>query len=126
MIRRPPRSTRTDTLCPYTTLFRSPAGAPAGAALPAPHRLPLQVQRAEGVDGQLCRPSPGQAQLRARPAATPRPLPPPAAADTRRQRGPGRPSRELRLRPAAPPQHIAAPQGLTAAAPHSVKATDRA
>src|SRR3546814_17762351 len=28
MIRRPPRSTRTDTLFPYTTLFRS---APAGA-----------------------------------------------------------------------------------------------
>src|SRR3546814_2621229 len=26
MIRRPPRSTRTDTLFPYTTLFRSPAG----------------------------------------------------------------------------------------------------
>src|SRR3546814_14399824 len=25
MIRRPPRSTRTDTLCPYTTLCRSPA-----------------------------------------------------------------------------------------------------
>src|SRR3546814_19107565 len=25
MIRRPPRSTRTDTLVPYTTLFRSPA-----------------------------------------------------------------------------------------------------
>src|SRR3546814_10927271 len=24
MIRRPPRSTRTDTLCPYTTLFRAP------------------------------------------------------------------------------------------------------
>src|SRR3546814_18567164 len=23
MLRRPPRSTRTDTLCPYTTLFRS-------------------------------------------------------------------------------------------------------
>src|SRR3546814_3933760 len=31
MIRRPPRSTRTDTLFPYTTLFRSlPAAAPAG------------------------------------------------------------------------------------------------
>src|SRR3546814_12452142 len=32
MIRRPPRSTRTDTLFPYTTLFRSPAadGLPAG------------------------------------------------------------------------------------------------
>src|SRR3546814_3164643 len=28
MIRRPPRSTRTDTLFPYTTLFRSPRAAP--------------------------------------------------------------------------------------------------
>src|SRR3546814_11957311 len=28
MIRRPPRSTRTDTLVPYTTLFRSLAGDP--------------------------------------------------------------------------------------------------
>src|SRR3546814_19925537 len=27
MIRRPPRTTRTDTLVPYTTLFRSPAQA---------------------------------------------------------------------------------------------------
>src|SRR3546814_3796871 len=27
MIRRPPRSTRTDTLFPYTTLFRSPSAA---------------------------------------------------------------------------------------------------
>src|SRR3546814_1091091 len=33
MIRRPPRSTRTDTLFPYTTLFRSPVcrTAPSGA-----------------------------------------------------------------------------------------------
>src|SRR3546814_2061773 len=30
MIRRPPRSTRTDTLFPYTTLFRSVAGNRAG------------------------------------------------------------------------------------------------
>src|SRR3546814_4009291 len=29
MIRRPPRSTRTDTLFPYTTLFRSPHARPA-------------------------------------------------------------------------------------------------
>src|SRR3546814_4223183 len=29
MIRRPPRSTRTDTLFPYTTLFRSPFGQKA-------------------------------------------------------------------------------------------------
>src|SRR3546814_7713159 len=28
MIRRPPRSTRTDTLFPYTTLFRSPSRSP--------------------------------------------------------------------------------------------------
>src|SRR3546814_7024728 len=28
MIRRPPRSTRTDTLCPYTTLFRSSSDVP--------------------------------------------------------------------------------------------------
>src|SRR3546814_15580525 len=30
MIRRPPRSTRTDTLFPYTTLFRSGAAAKTG------------------------------------------------------------------------------------------------
>src|SRR3546814_9778782 len=39
MIRRPPRSTRTDTLFPYTTLFRSPIDIlinNAGIALPAP------------------------------------------------------------------------------------------
>src|SRR3546814_10070063 len=38
MIRRPPRSTRTDTLFPYTTLFRSRyrggAGAPGGTCHP--------------------------------------------------------------------------------------------
>src|SRR3546814_5374970 len=33
MIRRPPRSTRTDTLFPYTTLFRSSASAVAGRRL---------------------------------------------------------------------------------------------
>src|SRR3546814_1760402 len=31
MILRPPRSTRTDTLFPYTTLFRSAVADPAGA-----------------------------------------------------------------------------------------------
>src|SRR3546814_17395290 len=36
MIRRPPRSTRTDTLFPYTTLFRSAlADLPLGEILPA-------------------------------------------------------------------------------------------
>src|SRR3546814_2085638 len=45
MIRRPPRSTRTDTLFPYTTLFRSAIRRRSGAlpvlpdaALPAQHR----------------------------------------------------------------------------------------
>src|SRR3546814_8074762 len=33
MIRRPPRSTRTDTLFPYTTLFRSGLGTPATVRL---------------------------------------------------------------------------------------------
>src|SRR3546814_3414684 len=42
MIRRPPRSTRTDTLLPYTTLFRS-----AGLGLAAGHGL----QRAGEDDG---------------------------------------------------------------------------
>src|SRR3546814_17231091 len=33
MIRRPPRSTRTDTLFPYTTLFRSPVGVGVGVGV---------------------------------------------------------------------------------------------
>src|SRR3546814_20836431 len=39
MIRRPPRSTRTDTLFPYTTLFRSPQEECRGAVRdPEPRR----------------------------------------------------------------------------------------
>src|SRR3546814_3591619 len=41
MIRRPPRSTRTDTLFPYTTLFRSrysPSVSPSGCHLPIASR----------------------------------------------------------------------------------------
>src|SRR3546814_6646508 len=49
MIRRPPRSTRTDTLFPYTTLFRSPdrgrtsrpSAAESGPASTQPVRIPL-------------------------------------------------------------------------------------
>src|SRR3546814_21041884 len=44
MIRRPPRSTRTDTLFPYTTLFRSSGGAEEGTGA---RRCP----RARGTDG---------------------------------------------------------------------------
>src|SRR3546814_2126389 len=42
MIRRPPRSTRTDTLFPYTTLFRS-----AGVRPPARQLLVLRYRRGE-------------------------------------------------------------------------------
>src|SRR3546814_14007847 len=38
MIRRPPRSTRTDTLFPYTTLFRSAASLPGRAHVSLPGR----------------------------------------------------------------------------------------
>src|SRR3546814_8100361 len=41
MIRRPPRSTRTDTLFPYTTLFRSRGGR-GGGIRRAPHRRSLR------------------------------------------------------------------------------------
>src|SRR3546814_8973913 len=58
MIRRPPRSTLTDTLVPYTTLFRSEASAGPGLAGPAarkPGDLGFQrgrTQRREGDDEQ--------------------------------------------------------------------------
>src|SRR3546814_1531047 len=45
MIRRPPRSTRTDTLFPYTTLFRSAAGRGAD------HRDRLAAEHARDVGG---------------------------------------------------------------------------
>src|SRR3546814_8550239 len=46
MIRRPPRSTRTDTLFPYTTLFRSILSAVSAAGI-APEQLELEIT--EGV-----------------------------------------------------------------------------
>src|SRR3546814_8068791 len=45
MIRRPPRSTRTDTLFPYTTLVRS---------LDPAVRHPVQARRGRGI-GRACR-----------------------------------------------------------------------
>src|SRR3546814_7668126 len=48
MIRRPPRSTRTDTLVPYTTLFRSADGELALAAVEQHQVRPL-VAAALGV-----------------------------------------------------------------------------
>src|SRR3546814_13988135 len=48
MIRRPPRSTRTDTLFPYTTLFRSQDGSlknPTREALAAEDRKNFEAMR---------------------------------------------------------------------------------
>src|SRR3546814_3505668 len=48
MIRRPPRSTRTDTLFPYTTLFRSidvAAGDRAASPAPTPTRAVSRCQK---------------------------------------------------------------------------------
>src|SRR3546814_6054741 len=47
MIRRPPRSTRTDTLFPYTTLFRSDAVAQAPGAARRRARHPPPAPRTE-------------------------------------------------------------------------------
>src|SRR3546814_19094553 len=44
MIRRPPRSTRTDTLFPYTTLFRSSSRAHARFLPPTAPRRPRSVR----------------------------------------------------------------------------------
>src|SRR3546814_10208409 len=49
MIRRPPRSTRTDTLFPYTTLFRSDeAGIYAGEGVGLGHRRLSIIDLAHG------------------------------------------------------------------------------
>src|SRR3546814_2382399 len=57
MMRRPPISTRTDTLFPYTTLFRStvggkppggPAGAGSGTAPAGTHDAPAAAERGRG------------------------------------------------------------------------------
>src|SRR3546814_10499690 len=49
MIRRPPRSTRTDTLFPYTTLFRSSSrGSPAAPAAPSASGEAVAAHRRHG------------------------------------------------------------------------------
>src|SRR3546814_3303921 len=59
MIRRPPRSTRTDTLFPYTTLFRSPSDQMADLRddmVSVLQEVGLEVERAHhevGTAGQM-------------------------------------------------------------------------
>src|SRR3546814_7882350 len=62
MIRRPPRSTRTDTLFPYTTLFRSWLGGVGDIAVGQQHHRGHELHRdsarldrgVECVDGRPC------------------------------------------------------------------------
>src|SRR3546814_8087444 len=49
MIRRPPRSTRTDTLFPYTTLFRSSHGAGRAAAVAGHRTACRRTERGDGL-----------------------------------------------------------------------------
>src|SRR3546814_10290603 len=68
MIRRPPRSTRTDTLFPYTTLFRSHrACARLRRGLEQARDAPLPDGPARGVDLRL----PADAEARAPPFRRP-------------------------------------------------------
>src|SRR3546814_14541311 len=78
MIRRPPRSTRTDTLFPYTTLFRSPLSAATdGTTASRPARddgsavlFPVQAQASEADRLSQSRPKnpvPRIGELRIRP-----------------------------------------------------------
>src|SRR3546814_2880900 len=65
MIRRPPRSTRTDTLFPYTTLFRSDGPADRGC-----RRLQQRVDRRrlhQLLRGRSRQPSPAATVRRSRP-----------------------------------------------------------
>src|SRR3546814_6203139 len=64
MIRRPPRSTRTDTLFPYTTLFRSieRARARVGMAPPEP-RFPRHLVRDRSASAARLRARQGAAAL---------------------------------------------------------------
>src|SRR3546814_15832339 len=53
-IRRPPRSTRTDTLFPYTTLFQSPVSVPLlEVSPPVAGNLPQSRALARALDGKL-------------------------------------------------------------------------
>src|SRR3546814_9392935 len=80
MIRRPPRSTRTDTLFPYTTLFRSPI---------VWHRVPAAAERRTWAVRAPAASSPGppRQRLLLRRGFPCRPPPPPGPRSAPRKRG---------------------------------------
>src|SRR3546814_16653915 len=59
MIRRPPRSTRTDTLFPYTTLFRSAKIAPQRQLVGGPGFRSAPLGRKRQGGGEITQHSPG-------------------------------------------------------------------
>src|SRR3546814_16324249 len=61
MIRRPPRSTRTDTLFPYTTLFRSPVRSNRGNGL---ERQPQARERNAPINTRSAAPTRARATQR--------------------------------------------------------------
>src|SRR3546814_18872046 len=98
MIRRPPRSTRTDTLFPYTTLFRAAAGAADGGLCGAPERAGLRPGE-HGGDGAghggIRRPPLGGGRAGGGAAALAHGADLRAAAAAPASRGPRRPSASL-------------------------------
>src|SRR3546814_13419940 len=93
MRRRPPRSTRTDTLFPYTTLFRSRAAARIGAAIEgeglAARCAPRRAEDAELAPTRAAKAVIGLGHR-------------PAAGAARRQRPPHSPAAHARYPPQAP------------------------
>src|SRR3546814_2679744 len=63
MIRRPPRSTRTDTLFPYTTLFRSPGRKLRLSAVAADVDRGRSVLHAKAIGHRECQPQVGMQEL---------------------------------------------------------------
>src|SRR3546814_14275606 len=78
MLRRPPRSTRTDTLVPYPTLFRSDRQQPLSARVPALKEIVFharlgtvadKVSRLESLAAEISKHVPGADRDEARSAA---------------------------------------------------------
>src|SRR3546814_6676075 len=87
MIRRPPRSTRTDTLFPYTTLFRSQHRRPS------PRRRSTAssaITPCSSAASRSCSPAPPNRARRSRSASRAQPSPPPPIG---RAASPPRPAR---------------------------------
>src|SRR3546814_13235853 len=73
--RRPPRSTRTDTLFPYTTLFRSPAHLWRGPPVHGHHHHDGQHQLQRHADQLVCRVQRQRHQQQRKPAHAARSMP---------------------------------------------------